>query len=218
MKYIIMCGGDYRQWETPRHLTKICGEEIIARTIRLLRENGVQDISISSTNPAFDGFGVPRLEHKNEYNERDYNDFDGYWCDAFYPVNEPVCYIFGDVIFSPEAIKTIVEYKTDDIMLFGSRAPFAPEYPKIYREPFAFKVTDTEHLKRAIERTKELDDQRRFKRRAIAWELWAVICNVKLKRAYARYEAINDYTCDIDFPEEVEKVLKYIGEIANGKI
>ena len=50
MKYIIMCGGDYVKWETPRHLSIICGEEIVARTIRLLRENGIKDIAISELN------------------------------------------------------------------------------------------------------------------------------------------------------------------------
>lgn len=205
-----MCGGDYKQWETPRHLTKVCGEEIVARTIRMLRENGVQDISISSNNPAFDKFGVPRLEHENKYTVRGYNDFDGYWSEAFYPTDEPTCYIFGDVIFSPEAIRKIVEHKTNDIMLFGSRAPFAKEYPKPYREPFALKVQNTDHLKRAIKRTQELHDLGRFHRKPIAWELWAVICGIKLSRAYKRYEAINDYTCDIDYPSEVAFIEKMI--------
>ena len=51
MFYIIMCGGTYKKWETPRQLTKVCGEPIVARTIRLLREQGVDDIAISSNNP-----------------------------------------------------------------------------------------------------------------------------------------------------------------------
>ena len=44
MKYIIMCGGRYRVWETPKHFLEIKGEPIVARTIRLLRECGVDDI------------------------------------------------------------------------------------------------------------------------------------------------------------------------------
>ena len=54
MKYIIMCGGQYQQWSTPRQLIKIRGEPIVARTIRLLRENGVTDIAISSSNKVFE--------------------------------------------------------------------------------------------------------------------------------------------------------------------
>ena len=129
MKYIIMCGGRYTRWHVPRFLLKYEGEPIVLRIIRLLREAGVEDISISSNDPALDQCGIPVLHHNNSYNIRKYNDFDGWWCDAFYPTDEPTCYIFGDVIYSPEAIKTIVDYKTDDIMFFGSRRPFAPEYP-----------------------------------------------------------------------------------------
>ena len=65
MKYIIMCGGTYKRWETPRQLTEICGEPLIARTIRLLRENGISDIAISSNNSVFEQFGVPVLRHDN---------------------------------------------------------------------------------------------------------------------------------------------------------
>ena len=129
MKYIIMCGGKYRNWQTPRQLLEVEGEPIVARTIRLLHEAGIEDIAISSNNPEwFNDFGVPVLVHDNSYDARGYNDSEGYWCDAFYPMDEPACYLFGDVIFSPEAIRMIVDYHTETIMLFGSKVPFAPEY------------------------------------------------------------------------------------------
>ena len=67
MRYIIMCGGTYQSWKWPRQLTGINGESIVARTIRLLRGNGVQDIAISSNNPIFEQFGLPVLRHENRY-------------------------------------------------------------------------------------------------------------------------------------------------------
>lgn len=204
MKYIIMCGGKYRQWDTPRHLTPIDGEPLIARTIRQLRENGVEDIAISSDNPVFEQFGVPVLRHENSYDTRGYNDSSGYWCDAFYPTEEPTCYIFGDVIFTPEAIRKIVETDTDSIEFFASAPPFAKEYPKKDAEPFALKVVDTDRLKRSIELVKEYDRAHLFRREPIMWELWAVIKGTNLKRInYYNYVAINDATCDIDEPEEL---------------
>lgn len=204
MKYIIMAGGKYRQWDTPRHLTPIEGEPLIARTIRQLRENGVEDIAISSDNPVFEQFGVPVLRHENSYKEYGYDDYEGYWCDAFYPTEEPTCYIFGDVIFTPEAIKKIVETDTDSIEFFASAPPFAKEYPKKDAEPFALKVVDTDRLKKSIELVKEYDRQGKFRRKPIMWELWAVIKGTDLKRInYRNYVAINDSTCDIDEPEEL---------------
>ena len=209
MRYIIMCGGHYEKWKTPRQLIEYKGEPIVARTIRLLRENGIKDIAISTDNEAFSKFGVPLLMHNNSYYARDYNDCDGYWCDCFYPTNEPTCYIFGDVIFSPRAIKTIVDYEGRDIMLFGSKPPFAKNYPKKWIEPFAFKVWDTEHLKRACELVKILDKAGMFDRKPIAWETWNVIYGEDPNKVnYRSYIAINDYTCDIDNPSEAERLDK----------
>ena len=210
MKYIIMCGGVYTNWETPRQLLRIKDETIVERTIRLLRETGIEDIAISSNDERFAGFGVPMLKHKNEYVSAGYNNSSGTWCNAFYLTEEPACYLFGDVIFSPEAVKIIAEYKTDDIMLFGSAHPLADEYPKTYIEPFAFKVQDTEHLKQAIKRVKELEAAGRFKREPIAWELWSVIRGTKINKINRNYIAINDYTCDIDEPGEIEKVMRFL--------
>ena len=55
MKYIILCGGmnskEQKSFDKPRHLLEIKGEPIVARTIRLLRENGVENIAISTDDP-----------------------------------------------------------------------------------------------------------------------------------------------------------------------
>ena len=217
MKYIIMCGGNYKHWEKPRHLTLIKNEEIVARTIRLLRENGIEDINISSNNPIFEKFGVPVLHHDNLYNCRWRKIEEGNWFNCFYPTEEPTCYIFGDVVFSPEAIKTIIETETDDIEFFGSKPPFADNYIKTHEEPFALKVVNTKHLWEAIEKTKQLDKENKFWRKPIMWELWTVIKNTPLQKVKgefpADYVVINDYTCDIDFMEDAEKMNILLGGI-----
>lgn len=204
MQYIIMCGGKYLKWSTPRQLLPVDGEPVVARTIRLLREHGVTDIAISSGNDVFRQFGVPVLKHDNSYTANGPGRVSGCWCDAFYPTDDPACYLFGDVIFSPAAIQTIIETETEDIQFFASAPPFAPEYRKPWAEPFALKVVDTGHLKEAIRAVKTYDAQGRFCRRPIMWELWAVITGGDLNSIdYHSYVAINDYTCDIDDPGEV---------------
>lgn len=211
MKYIIMAGGDYSYWDKPKPMAELNGEPIIARTIRLLREAGVKDIAISSNNPVFKRFGVPVLKHNNPFTVVGEECF-GYWVDCFYPTEEPACYIFGDVVFSPNAIRTIVEYDTDDITLFGSKKPFAPEYPKPYREPFAYKVANQKRFRNAIAEVKELHDIGVFKRHPIAWELWAVICGTPPNKINKSYVGINDYTCDIDNPSEISLYENLIGD------
>ena len=210
-KFIIMCGGIYRYWDKPRHLLEINGEPIVARTIRLLRENGVDDIAISSNLPDFDKLGVPVLVHDNSYDTWGYNEHIGQWFDGFYPCDEPVCYLFGDVVFSPEAIKKIVETETDSIEFFASAPPLDPRFFKKWAEPFALKVVDNARLKAAIEDTRALDADGFFARKPIMWELWQVIKHTPLNVIdYTNYTIINDWTCDIDDPEDIEQILKYV--------
>lgn len=207
MKYIIMCGGTYKKWKTPRQLFPINGEPIVARTIRLLRENGVEDIAISSNNPIFEKLGVPVLKHENNMVVTETLNVRGYWVDAFYPTDEPVCYLFGDVVYSPEAIKTITGTETDDIEFFASSPPFAPEYIKPWAEPFALKVVNTDHLKHAVCITKQYADMGLFYRHPIMWELWQVIQATPLNHIdYGNYTVINDYTCDVDCAEDIELI------------
>lgn len=210
MKYIIMCGGVYLGSE-PKWLLPVEGEPIVGRTIRLLRENGIKDIAISTNNPdLFESFNVPILVHENHYKVRGYDDFDGYWCEAFYPTNEPTCYLFGDVVFSPIAIETIIETQTDDIEFFASAPPFSEYYTKHYAEPFALKVINTDHLHDAIEHQKQFAYL--FKRKPLMWELWQVIKGTPFNKIdYTNYTVINDYTCDVDGKEDlvaINKVLK----------
>lgn len=210
MKYIIMCGGDYHEWETPRHFTIIGGETIVDRTIRLLQEAGVEDIAISTNDDRFAAFGLPLLKHDNDYVSENFHAIGGYWSSGFYPMDEPACYIFGDVVFSPEAIRTIVDYETDDVMFFGSKRPFADNYPKPHEEPFAFKVVNQKHFREAIEAHKRLTDSGTHWRKPIAWELWFILQGQDpaedLKNLKNNsYIGINDYTCDIDWPHDVDR-------------
>ena len=206
MKYIIMCGGEYSYWDKPKALAEANGEPLVARTIRLLRDCDIEDIAISSHNPVFEQFGVPILKHNNSMKVIG-DSVEGYWVDCFYPTDEPCCYLFGDVLFSPKAIDTIVTTETDGILLFGSKKPFAKEYPKAWREPFAFKVADQKRFREAIEEVKSLHLAGVFKRHPIAWELWAVINHTPPNKIDKSYVAINDYTCDVDHPDDIPKVI-----------
>lgn len=207
MKYIIMCGGEYRS-EMPKHLIKIMGERIIERTVRLLRAYGVKDIAISTNSYYFNGISVrmcvPILVHDNDYiyghEERHC------WLKAFYPMTEPVCYIFGDVYFSEEAIRTIVQTETDSIEFFASAPPFDDKYMKTWAEPFAFKVNDPKLFFEKIEECHRYDLEGKFHREAVSWELWQVIKGTTLDEIdYTNYHVINDYTCDIDNEKEALK-------------
>lgn len=204
--YVIMCAGKYDKWQTPKHLTPIKGEPIVARTIRLLRECGAENIAISTNQPGFDGFGVEVIHNETTYRlglEHGY----GAWLDAFVKTDEPTCYLFGDVVFSKEAIRTIVTTETDSVEFFASAPPFGEHYIKPWAEPFAYKVVDTKLFFDSIERAKRYDEEGCFYRMAVSWELWQVIKRTPLNRIdYTNYTVINDWTCDIDDQDDIKKI------------
>jgi hypothetical protein len=195
----------------------INGETLIERTVRLLRSNGVhkRDIVITANVELADILNNPRyfeappaqvVIHANSYDVTSPNESTGYWTDCFLKTLEPATYLMGDVVFSPKAIKTIVKTRTKDIEFFASSPPFAPNYCKEWAEPFAFKVKDFWHLRQARLKTEQLAKEGAFKRVPIAWEFWQVVKGTELNRIdYTNYVAINDYTCDIDKPEDIFK-------------
>lgn len=199
---IIMCGGKYREFKTPKQLSIVKGERIIDRTIRLLKENGINDIYISSNNPIFDTCDVPRLEHSNDFDERINK---GYWLDAFYPVDKPVIYLWGDVYFTNEAIKTIVNYKTNKNVLFGT-SDALNKYHNNWGEPFAYIVNDYKAFFKGINEVKKLYDKGKINRNPIVWELYRYLHNldINIQRITTDYVCIDDGTIDIDKPEQIE--------------
>jgi len=213
MKYVIMCGGEYTKFETPKHLSVINGERITDRTIRLLKENGIKEIYISSNNPIFDTCDAPRLQHKNTY-KNDNGKESGYWLDAFYPFedDEKVCYLCGDVYFSENAIKTIVNYESDKNTLFGTGLA-KNEFHYNWGEPFAYKVFNNKEFKQGIVDVKKLQDEGKVIRTPVIWELYRYLngLDINIQRVLDEtYIAIDDESIDIDTPSQIEELNKKV--------
>lgn len=209
MKFVLMCGGYYEQWETPKQLQVVNGERIVERIIRLLKENGVNDIVITSNDSRFDELGVPRLEHENSYRYEN-GKLNGYWVDAFYPKfrkNQKAIFIFGDVYFSEDAIKQIVEYKGNGNVLFGSAGALITN--KVWGEPYAYVVNDMASFYDGIKTVKKLQDAGLTSRVPIVWELYRVLngIDVNTHRVLPEtYMVIDDETDDVDTPSKLQRI------------
>lgn len=207
MKYVIMCGGSYEDFRTPKQLTVIHGEPLVKRTIRLLRENGVTDIVITATDPRFSYLGVPRLNHKNSFVTKD-GVSRGYWLDAFYPAfapDEKLTFLFGDVYYSENAIKTIVSYETDGNILFGNSVAKNEEHQN-WGEPFAYIVNDYKTFMRGVRAVKRLQDEGKTDRLPIVWELYRYLNGLDINRQEVldeTYVCIDDETMDIDDASDI---------------
>ena len=161
----------------------------------------------------FDDLGATRYEPLN--NDFDYIKRTGYWLNAFSVelMNEPVCFIWGDVYFSENAIKTIVETETDSTLFFCTYQNKSPKYIKEHDEPLAYKVVDCELFKKHIEIVKKRKDNGECCREPIVWELYRDIHGLYINEHVMTddYIAINDESCDIDSEEDLvllNKVLK----------
>ena len=217
MKYVILCGGKYPE---QKPLYKINGERLVERTIKLLKENNVQNIVISVNSDAYDylkdEYGVEIVENvKNNFvHETKTNDRVGYWLDCFLPSDEPVCYLFGDVYYSKEAIEKIVGTYVDWIMLFGSKYPFDEKYIKKHEEPFAFKVRDTKTFFETIDEVKGMYDKGLVNRHPISWELYRVLNGYDINTHIIdkNYCSINDITCDLDEQLDIIKMEEKLNE------
>ena len=197
-----MAGGEYKDFETPKQLTIINGERLVDRTIRLLKENGIDKIYVSSNDSRFDSCDAPRLEHNNTY--KVVGDIqEGYWLDAFYPYFKPsdkVCFMFGDVYYTEEAIRTIVGFKCTKNTLFGT-SDAKNEQHQNWGEPFAYKVVDYETFMNGVREVKKLQDEGKTIRTPIVWELYRYLngLDVNIQQILDEtYVCIDDGTMDAD--------------------
>lgn len=215
-KFVIMCGGFYEHFEQPKALTVVHGETIIERTLRLLQDAGIdkEQTYISATDERFKQFGVTVLEHKNTYRYED-GKMQGYWLDAFYPDfpdDTKVTYLYGDVVYTQNAINTIVHCKREGNILFGTGVAKNKQH-KNWGEPFAYQVDDYRGFLIGISCVKGMYDAGKIDRHPITWELYRFLNGMNINRQDVRdetYIVIDDGTMDIDAPKAVRKVEKRV--------
>ena len=209
---IIMCGGVYDNFKQHKALTKINGERLVDRTIRLLKQNGINDIYVSATDPNFIDYKV--LKHDNTYKYEDGN-VSGYWVDAYYPTDKPCIYLHGDVYYSEDAIKKILNYNPKVNTMIGNQWALNENHDKV-GEPFGWIVVDQKKFRDAINKCKQLQDEGKIDRGyAISWELYEVLNGYDINDFIITedtYLSINDETIDIDDPSQIEKLNKKVSK------
>lgn len=202
---IIMCGGVYGDFKKPKALSIINGETLVERTIRLLKENGVEDILISANDCQFEKYATV-IYHENSYKCQD-GKIEGYWVDAYYPTDKPCIYLHGDVYYSEKAIKKILDYNACYNTFIGNEIARNKEH-KNWGEPFGWIIVDQKAFRKAINDTKKLQDEGKLERGyAISWELYRVLNKLNPNKMYIydnTYLSIDDETIDIDEESQIE--------------
>ena len=210
MKIFIMCGGFYDKFKTPKQLSVINGETLIERTIRLLKENGEEEIFITTdtTNNCFDYIDTPKIYFDSSFKVINNVGY-GYWLDAYYEIDEPCIYLHGDVYYTDSAIKRILNLKPKVNTFIGNEVAKNPWHYN-WGEPFGWIIVDQKTFRKGIEDTKKLQDEGKLERgMGISWELYRVLNGLDPNKQYIiddTYLSINDDTIDIDAPFQVQEL------------
>lgn len=210
MQVILMCGGVYSNFEKHKALSVINGEPLVERTIRLLKEHGIE-CYISATDENFNKYGNV-LKHNNTYKYEN-GMSSGYWLDAYYPTEKPVIYLHGDVYYTENAIKKILELNPKVNTMIGNKYALNKEHIKV-GEPFGWIVIDQKEFRNAIDKTKKLQDEGKVERGiAISWELYEVLNGYDVNDFIITedtYLVIDDETDDVDTPCQVDELNKKV--------
>lgn len=193
MKYVIMAAGAGTRWNNylgiPKHLIEINGETLLERTTRLLKENGVTDYIITCSDPRYKKYGATteQTNHDCEIDRFEESLIDG-----------PICYLYGDVYYTDNAIKTIVFQEPKDILFFGHEW-----------EIFAVKIKNIDLFLQHKHRVKQLYMSQQINR-CIGWEIYRSLHNIPFDQHQIteRYIKILDGTDDIDYPCDYEEFKK----------
>ena len=118
MKYVIMADGKGSRWNNYMGLTKhnirIGGETLLERTVRLLHEyDAAAEVIITSHNTQLHIDGAERYEPKNNVLE-----IDRFTAEL---IGDNMCFLYGDVLYSEDAIKTVIAHRGQaPLLFFGS--------------------------------------------------------------------------------------------------
>lgn len=215
---MIMAGGNYTDigFDGPKALTVVGGEPIIERTLRLLANAGIkrENTYISGSDPRLDGYGVEVLHHNNSFVAKD-DRFEGYWVDAFYPHFDDdvkVTFLYGDAVYSQNAINVIVNNKRPGNILFGTSMAKNKLHEE-WGEPFGFQVDDYKAFMGAVKELKRLFDEGKTKRNPITWEVYRYLNGLDINVMAVKdetYICIDDGTMDVDTPFKVPKAEEHM--------
>ncbi len=192
MKYIIMADGKGTRWNNyhniPKHFIEIDGETLLARTVRLLRENDARaDIVITSHDPRYEVPGARRYEPQNNHLE----------IDRFTEelIADDVCFLYGDTFYSESVIQKIADTPAEKLLFFGNE-----------RSIVAIKVADGALFRQHVDRVRALFLAGKIEK-CIGWQVYQSFEGLPFgeKTIAADYILIQDGTEDFNSPADYNR-------------
>ena len=202
-----MAAGKSKRWGgylgfKNKYLVEIDEEPIFARTIRLLKDNKVKEIYLSTNN-----------EDLQDYPEYYYaENKTGTELDRFYNTKdlwdrkENIIYLYGDVYYTKEAMKTICKTKVQNFLAFGRYGGVKTTSFKS-NELFAIKVRDKHLFSAAVDKVYDLYKKGEIKH-CQGWQVYRVMLELPPGRGgkpnFKKLIIIDDITTDFDQPADYD--------------
>lgn len=192
MKYIIMADGKGTRWQNyndiPKHFIEIGGETLLGRTVRLLNEGDeAADVIITSHDPRYEVPGARRYEPLNNHLE----------IDRFTEelIEDNVCFLYGDTYYSQEAMDTILNTETEEMIFFGNE-----------RSIVAIKVKDGDLFRSHVDNVRRLFLEGKIEK-CIGWQVYQSYTGLPFgeKKIGPSYIVLEDGTEDFNSPEDLAK-------------
>jgi len=219
VRALIIAAGDGTRWDDylglPKHLAPVDGEPIIHRSIRLLRENHVQDVRVVTRDERYLAHGAT-LEPPVGFEDagggiKKFLDSSHLW----HPT-ERTLVVYGDVFFTENAMRTITSFAGSDWTLFcrfGCSSCTGCTHQECFAQSFLPEHHE-EHMRAllAVAKWHALG----LIKRAGGWEHYYTMCGLKiagLKRYRhedpgCRRVVIDDFTDDFDRPRDYQQFLE----------
>lgn len=201
MKYIIMAAGNGKRWGNylgvKKQLIEIEGETLLDRTVRLLNEKEVYVVSHD-------------FKIKNAINYRP--TLKGYEIDRFLGnkdiwLNKDVTFLYGDVYYSEDAIKTIKEDKSKSFRYFGRSSEGK------HAELFAIKI-NKDYTSKFYDICSKIREEQVIDR-GLGWDTYLGLLGkdinmpVKELREYLAYSKLKNFTGIVDETDDFDTPLDY---------
>jgi len=135
-----MCAGESSRYGTsyPKHLETILGEPNYKRTIRLLNENGINDVVISVSDE-----NEHHFDYSNKIIGSNKREIDRFRNIRNYFDNESLM-LYGDVVYHEKDMKILLNNLKGEIQFFGG-SDF------VYQEIFGIYVSDKNKFYNAVD-------------------------------------------------------------------
>jgi hypothetical protein len=228
MKILILCAGGGLRWgnslNTKKHLVKINNKPLLVRTIEQIKSLNYSDISIIKNKGVTDYDFLP-VKKIDISKTKEIGDIDKIFSSRdHWSKTERTILILGDVYFTDQAIKTILNHSPRDWFQFGRLGHSnLPDRKWKGNENFGFSFfpEHIEKIKKSCWESINLKKKGLIRRNRMA-QFYRIMCGKEGYNADKRgqpqenlgnFIEINDMTDDIDYFEDALALWKYLNSI-----